>query len=252
VEQTVKTLNYQVRLPEHTGDVADKEHFFLTKNGQDGQEQKVLLHDYTVMYQNPGLYEYLCYQYLSYQAPRVLASLLIEQLTQAQEAVSEIQLLDLAAGSGLTARELAALGVESITGIDLYPEAGEAAQRESPDLYENYYVEDLAHVKKETSMALSKKGFNCLVCCSALPALPASAFVTAFNIIRPNAWIAFNVLKEIWEDSSAEGFFARHPWAVDRDVFELREQMYSLRRYTTHGRPLEEIIVVGTKKGNVV
>lgn len=246
----MKTLNFQVRLPEHTGGtVEDKEHFFLTRNGQ---EQKILLHDYTIMYQNPGLYEYLCYQHLSYQSPRVLASLLIEQLTQAQEKIAEVQLLDLAAGSGLTARELSAQGIKNITGIDIYPEAGEAAQRESPDLFEKYYVEDLADVKEETALALRKKEFNCLVCCSALPALPASAFVTAFNIIRPNAWVAFNVLKEIWEDSSADGFFARHPWAVDHDVFELREQMYSLRRYTTHGRPLEEIIVVGTKKGNVV
>ncbi len=241
--------NFQVRLPKKNGDgTSNSEYFWLT---QDGQERNVLLHDYREMYKNPGLYEYVCYQHLTYQAPQVLSSFLIKQIVKEKQAASELKVLDIGAGSGLTARELAALGVDSITGIDIYPEAKEAAQRESPDLYENYYVEDLAKLKEETGLALRNKEFNCLVCCSALPVLPAPVFINAFNLIRTNAWIAFNVLKDIWEDSSADGFTARHPWVADHDVFELREQIFSLRRYTTDGHPLKEVVVVGTKKGNI-
>jgi len=246
----MKTSEFQIRLSKEVSDLSNyKEHFFLTQNGQ---ERKVLLHDYAEMYQNHGLYEYVCFQHLAYQAPQVLSSFLIEQLTKAQEEVSALKLLDIGAGSGLTAKALVALGVKSITGIDIYPEAAEAAKRESPNVYEEYYVEDLSQLDQETHQVLKNKIFNCLVCCSALPALPASVFIPAFNLIRLNAWIAFNVKKDIWEDHSSTGFVAQHPWVDNNEVFEIRAQLSYLRRYTTDGRPVEDVAIVGTKKGQIL
>ena len=74
----MNTINFQTRLPKsYDNSSNEKEHFFLTQNGQ---ERKILLHDYTEMYQNPGLSEHICYQHLDYQPPRMLSTFLIERL----------------------------------------------------------------------------------------------------------------------------------------------------------------------------
>jgi len=242
----MNTINFQTRLPKsYDNSSNEKEHFFLTQNGQ---ERKILLHDYTEMYQNPGLYEHICYQHLDYQSPRMLSAFLIEQVVRTKQAVAELKMLELAAGSGLTAREFVASGVKSITGIDNNSAAAEAAKRESAGIYEDYYVEDLTRIKPETEQSLKNKSFNCLICCSALPALPADVFVNALNLIRPNAWMAFNVLKDIWEDTGSAGFVNLHPWVNNHEIFEIREQRFFRRRYTTYGRPLEDVAIVGIKK----
>ncbi|KOR32284.1 hypothetical protein TI05_08210 [Achromatium sp. WMS3] len=212
----------------------------------------MLKYFWTTTYQHPGLYEYVCYQHLAYQAPRVLSAFLIEQVVKAQEAVAKLKILEIGAGSGLTARVLSALGVTSITGIDLCPEAAKAAQREAPNLYSDYHVTDFAQIKPAIYQELKNKDFNCLVCCSALPAIPVSAFANAINLIRFNGWLVFNVKKDIWDDNSATGFAQLHPWVVDNNVFEQRAQLFSIRRYTTFKQPVEEIIVIGTKKNDII
>ena len=245
----MKRTDFQIRLPKDFGSASiDEEYFFLT---QHGQERKLMLHDYAELYQIPGLYEYLVFEILGYQSPRMLSSLLIEQVTQAQDVVSELVVLEIGAGSGLMGKALANLGVKSITGMDIIPEAAQAAKREYPEVYENYYVEDLAKLSEGASKALESRGFNCLVCCSALSHIPTLALSTAFNLIQPNGWLAFNVIPNDWHKRDANGFVGRHSWVGENDVFEVRGEYPYLHRYYMDGRPLEYVAIIGTKIGQI-
>jgi len=52
--------------------------------------------------------------------------------------------LDLGAGNGLGGEELRRIGVGHIVGVDLEPQAREAACRDRPEVYDDYLVGDLA------------------------------------------------------------------------------------------------------------
>ena len=240
--------NFEIRLPEEFGTLAiNEEYFFIV---QDGKDRKLRLHDYAEVYSIPGLYEYLALEKLRYQSPGVLSSLLIEKVTQAGGKVEDLVVLEIGAGSGLFGRALANLGVKSITGVDIVPEAAVAAEREYPGIYENYYAEDLANLSKITYEVLTNRGFNCLVCCSALSSghIPNQALTTALNTIIPNGWIAFNVAKDVWENEGEGGFVQMHPWVAQTDMLELVTTNAYQHRIYMDGRPLEYIAVIGRKK----
>ncbi|NER47553.1 MAG: methyltransferase domain-containing protein [Symploca sp. SIO1A3] len=240
--------NFEIRLPEEFGTLAiNEEYFFIV---QDGKERKLRLHDYAEVYSIPGLYEYLALETLRYQSPRVLSSLLIEQVTQAGGKVEDLTVLEIGAGSGLFGQALANLGVKSITGVDIVPEAAAAAEREYPGIYENYYAEDLANLNETVSNNLTTRGFNCLVCCSALSSghIPHQALTTALKMIVPYGWIAFNVAKDIWENQGEGGFVQLHPWVAQTDMLELVTTYAYQHRIYMDGRPLEYIAVIGRKQ----
>ena len=52
-------------------------------------------------------------------------------------------MLDLGAGNGMVGEALREHGFEEITGVDITPEAGEAAERDRPGVYADYHVCDL-------------------------------------------------------------------------------------------------------------
>ncbi|NEO91082.1 MAG: class I SAM-dependent methyltransferase [Moorea sp. SIO3G5] len=242
--------NFEIRLPEEFGNLAiNQEYFFIN---QDGKERKLLLHDYAEVYSIPGLYEYLTLEKLRYQSPGVLSSLLIEKVTQAGGIVEDLVVLEIGAGSGLFGRALTNLGVKSITGVDIVPEAADAAEREYPGVYENYYAEDLANLSQTAQEALTSRGFNCLVCCSALSSghIPAEALTTALNAIAPSGWIAFNVAKKVWENKGAGGFVQLHPWVAETDSFEIITTHSYQHRIYMDGRPLEYVAIIGRKRSD--
>jgi 2-polyprenyl-3-methyl-5-hydroxy-6-metoxy-1,4-benzoquinol methylase len=161
--------------------------------------------------------------------------------------------LEVGAGSGMVGKALADLGVKSITGIDILPEAAQAAKREYPGVYENYYVEDVTNLSETARDTLSSRGFNCMVCASALSFnhIPALGLASAFNLIAPNGWIAFNVQKERWEDKSETSFVASHPWVAETNIFEIAQMHDYQHRFHMDGRPLYYIAIIGTKRANI-
>ncbi len=111
----------------------------------------------------------------------------------------------------------------------------------------------LTNLSEKTQNTLSKRGFNCLVCTSALAFnhIPALGLANAFNLIAPNGWIAFNVQKERWEDKSETSFVASHPWVAETDIFEIADQHIYQHRFHMDGRPLYYIAIIGTKGANI-
>ena len=246
----MKNLDFEVRIPEEVNDLLIHEEFFYLK--QNGEERQIKLHDYPEMYRIPYLYQYMM-ERLQYQSHTVLSTLLINQVTQAGGNVEDLIVLEVGAGSGMVGKALVDLGVKSITGIDIVPEAVEAAQREYPGVYENYYVEDLMNLTETTQNALTKRGFNCMVCGSALGFnhIPAEAWAQAFNVITPNGWVAFNVQKELWEDKSEAYFLAWHSWVEEKHLFKMTQMHDYQHRLYLDGRPLDFVAIIAAKQGNI-
>lgn len=223
-----------------------EEYFWFSQNGT---KRKLRLHDYAEVYRIPYLYEHLT-EKLHYQSHTVLSSLLVEKLTQAGGKVEDIVVLELGAGSGMAGKALRELGIESITGIDILPEAAKAAEREYPGVYENYYVEDLTDLSETTQQKLNSRGFNCLVCCSALSKghLPGDALSVALQAIAPNGWIAFNVPKYIWDNKGPGGLAQLHPWVAETNILDIVATHSYQHRIYMDGRSLEYVAIIGRKR----
>ncbi|MGB3511824.1 MAG: class I SAM-dependent methyltransferase [Microcoleaceae cyanobacterium] len=257
--QTYKTdmhkVDFQIQLAESeppTEELRERylpiheEYFWLNQNGT---KRKLRLHDYAEVYRIPYLYEHLM-EKLHCQSYTLLPSLLIEQFTQVGGKVEDMVVLDIGAGSGMVCKTLRVLGVKSVTGIDILPEAAIAAERQYPGVYENYYVEDLTDLSKSTLLKLNPRRFNCLVCCSALSQghVPADALSIALNAIAPNGWIAFNMPKYIWDNQGAGGLVQLHPWVAETDVLDILATHYYQHRIYMDGRSLEYVAIIGRKR----
>ncbi len=146
----MQKADFEVQLPEMemVRNLPIQEEFFWLSQNQ--KKQKLKLHDYAQIYRIPHLYEYLM-QKLQAKSHIVLSSLLIDRVTQAGGDVKALVVLEVGAGSGMVGKALADLGVKSITGIDILPEAVEAAKRQCSGVYENYYLEDLNQFKRKNT-----------------------------------------------------------------------------------------------------
>ncbi|AOX00090.1 methyltransferase type 11 [Moorena producens PAL-8-15-08-1] len=248
----MQNVDFEIKIPEieSARNLPIQEEFFWLS--QNGKETKLRVHDYSELYRIPDLYRHLI-EKLHSISHTVLSSRLIDRVTQAGETVEDLVLLEVGAGSGMVGKALVDLGVKSVTGIDILPEAAEAAAREYPGVYENYYVEDLTNLSHTAREGLNSQSFNGLVCGSALGFnhIPAQGWATAFNAIAPNGWIAFNVQKERWEDKSSASFLAWHPWVGKTDIFEIVETHEYQHRFHLDGRPLYYIAIIGKKRGNI-
>ena len=246
----MKKTDFQVRIPEETSNLVIQEEFFWIS--QDGIERKLKLHDYPEIYRVPHLYEYLMDK-LKATSHDVLASLLIDKFTQAGRSIEDLVVLEVGAGSGMAGKALAERGVKSIVGIDIVPEAAIAAAREYPGVYENYYVEDLSKLSSDTEKALSNRGFNCILCGSALGFnhIPPQTWGKAYSMISRNSLVAFNVQKERWEDKSEKSFSAYHPWVDDTSVFKIALTHNYQHRFYMDGRSLNYVAVIGSKQADI-
>ncbi|NEP78529.1 MAG: methyltransferase domain-containing protein [Okeania sp. SIO3B3] len=247
----MQKINFEIQLPEMESirNLPIHEEYFWFK--QNGTKRKLRLHDYIEVYQIPYLYEHLM-EKLDSKSHTVLTSLLVEQFTQAGGIVEDMVVLDIGAGTGLVGKTLADLGVKSIVGIDIVPQAAQAAKSQYPGVYQNYYVEDLTKLTETTKQALNSRGFNCLICCSALSQghVPADALSVVYNKVIPNGFIAFNVAQYFWEDDTETGFRQQHSWIEDRAVFEIIQKHPYRHRFYTDGRPLEYLGIVGRKRSS--
>ena len=199
--------------------------------------------------QSPGLYERIFAEVLSCRSPQVVVDLLDETLEREDEDASELCAVDLGAGNGMVAEELARIGAEEIVGVDLLEEAKEAAERDRPGLYDAYHALDLTELEPEVGEELEGRGFNCLTCVAALGFgdMPPDAFRAAYDLVAPGGWVAFNIRDQFLENGDASGFSR----LLD-ELFESGEMVEHARhryrhRVSVNGEPLYYIAVVAQK-----
>lgn len=234
-----------VRLPETVPGLDQDEEYCIVV--QDGEERRIRFHDYGEIYSVPGLYQKLFTELLKCSSPDVLTSLLTDQVKEAGASFADLHVLDLGAGVGLVGVELRKLGVGSLVGVDIVPEAAEAAERDYPGLYDAYHVGDIRELAAQP--ALQERTITALVVVSALSFsdFPPAAFQAAYDLVEPGGWIAFNVRDKFFEHVEEGGFPALIRDMVGDGRLELGKQHAYLHRRSVSGEELHYVAIIARK-----
>jgi SAM-dependent methyltransferase len=218
-----------------------------------GETRSIRFHDYHEIYAIPGLYEYLFYERLRCCSPEVVRDLLEQELREEDVDPAGLRVLDLGAGNGMAGEQLAELGVETIVGIDLLPEAAMATERDRPGIYERYHVLDLTTLTDARRRELRGHRFNSLVTVAALGFgdIPPLAFAEAFNLVADGGWIAFNIKEHFLDDGEPSGFSRLIGKLLDTGIVEQRAEKVYTHRLATNGEQLAYVAIVGVKQSDV-
>ncbi len=215
-----------------------------------GQEQRrVRFHDYASVFRIPGLYEKLFYDNLECCSPSYISNLLDDVVREYGDNPEEFRVLDVGAGNGMMGDELQALGIESIVGIDIIPEAKAATDRDRPNVYDDFRVTDLTDLPETEEERLRRADANCLTTVAALGFgdIPPLAFAKALDLIATPGWLAFNLKEDFIREQDTSGF-SRLIRRLNRDGYI---QTLCYRRYqhrlSVASKPLHYVAVVARK-----
>ncbi len=244
---------YKIQFPRSDSqDLAQDEAFFYISN-PDGEKKRILFHDYDEIYKNPGLYEQIFYERLKCQSPTKVTDILESAVSQSNDNFSELRVLDLGAGNGIMGENLKKKGVSRLVGVDVIPEAGVAAERDRPGIYDAYYIADFCNLNEDQQEELSSWSFDCMTTVAALGFgdIPIKAFIEAFNITQSEGWVAFNVKDTFLDKSDKTGF----SMAIRELILSKYLDLYHLDRYrhrfSIEGEPLYYFAIAGRKNADI-
>jgi len=232
--------------------LAPDEAFFYIVDS-DGERRRLRFHDYSKIYDIPGLYEQLFYDRLKCNSPFKVAEILHSAVDQSFETFTELRVLDLGAGNGLMGEALKKYGVSRMVGVDIIEDAKMATERDRPHLYDAYYVADFCDLSEDQREEFNSWSLNCLTTVAALGFgdIPPKAFMEAFNVIQPKGWVAFNI-KETFLNSSDEGGFSQ---MIRELIFSKYLDVYHLERYrhrlSIEGEPLYYYALAARKNADI-
>lgn len=228
----------------------DEAYFFLQENGK---SKRVRFHDYTEIYDHPGLYEQLFYDRLHCNSPRKIAEILKFAVTQERDSFNELRVLDLGAGNGMMGEALNEYGVSRLVGVDIIPEARSAAERDRLGLYDEYYVADFCSLNAGTRDEISSWSLNALTVVAALGFgdIPADAFIEAFNIIQSEGWIALNIKETFLGYRDETGFSKLIRALIFSEYLDLRYLERYRHRFSIDGESLFYYAIAARKKADV-
>ena len=228
----------------------DEAYFYL--QGSAGN-RKIRFHDYAEIYQIEGLYEQIFYDRLKCTSPGIVTATLESAVKQSQDNFSELRILDFGAGNGMMGEELKKHGVSRLIGVDIIPEAYEATIRDRPGIYDAYYVEDFTNLDAEKKEEIISWQCDCLVTVAALGFgdIPTSAFMEAFNVVKSEAWVAFNIKETFFNISDESGFSKM----IRELIFSKYIDIYYIQRYrhrlSIEGEPLYYFVIAGRKNSDI-
>lgn len=239
---------YQIQFPVSEVDHLDQDetYFYLVESGE---RQKIRFHDYGAIYDRPGLYEQLFYDRLKCQSPTKVASVLRASTNQAGVNFSELRVLDFGAGNGMMAEELSNHGVARLVGVDIIESARVAAERDRPQVYDAYYVQDFTELDDARRKEIGEWSFDCLVTVAALGFgdVPPKAFVEAFNMVQDDGWLAFNIKETFLDKSDRSGFSSLIRGMILSNYIELYFLERYRHRFSIEGKPLP-YLAIGARK----
>lgn len=221
---------------------------FVTEEG----ERKVRLHEYGRFFEVDGLYDRF-YRDLQCQSPQVVCGALKDQMARCGEVEEPIRALDFGAGNGQVGEMLnRQFNCEAVVGLDILPEAREAADRERPDVYVDYHVVDMADPPDPAVESLARWDFNTLVTVAALGYgdICTQAFANAYNLLAADGWVAFNIKDRFLSDTDDTGFHQTIDRLTDGS-FEMLESRRYRHRLSLAGEPLHYYVIVGRKTRDI-
>ncbi len=241
----MKNIAYRIKFPSIETSKLGQNQAYFNLIEQD-QEIKLRFHDYGEIYKRPGLYEQLFYDRLKCVSPKTVCSILEKVLSANFVNMNEMRVLDLGAGNGMVG-EL--LDVSRVVGVDISDEAYKACERDRPEAYDAYYVADFCDLSNVISKELQDWQLDCMTCVAALGFgdIPTKAFATAFNLIRPGGWVAFNIKDTFLLESDITGFSRLIKHLMMSDSMEVHHLERYRHRISIDGEPLFYYVLVGKK-----
>lgn len=235
----------EVKIPKNSSLDQNEEYFTL-------KDEKIKFHDYERIYQTPGLYEEVFHQQLKCQSPQVIKEILYKNIRLSDTSPQALRVLDFGAGNGLVAEALSAEGPELIVGVDVIDEARQAALRDRPEVYESYFVIDLATAEERIMKKLKAYDFNAMVSVAALGFghIPPQSFINAFNLVKSGGWIAFNLRDKFLTESDESGFRQTMNWLTNDYIKFIDEKTY-IHRLSVSGDPIHYTALVGQKVADI-
>ncbi|HWI06470.1 MAG TPA: class I SAM-dependent methyltransferase [Solirubrobacteraceae bacterium] len=250
---TLDNVDYALHLPpKHVRAELDQDEEWCEIETPDGERRRIRFHDYAEIYNVPGLYERLFAERLECSSPKVVTQLLGEALHDAKAKPERLSALDFGAGNGMVGELLAELSIGEIVGVDLLPEARDAAHRDRPGLYEAYYALDMTQLAPASRRDLMRHDFDLMTCVAALGFgdIPPLAFAEAFNFVGAPGWVAFNIRDRFFEEE-ATGFGGLIARMFRDGVLEERASTRYTHRISVAGEPIEYVAVVAEKHADV-
>ena len=246
----LKRHRIQFPKPESSNLHQDESYFYLEGSG--GQ-RKIRFHDYDEIYQMPGLYEQIFYDRLKCTSPAKVATILESAVRQSGDNFTELRVLDLGAGNGMMGEELKKHGISRLIGVDIIPEAYEATIRDRPGLYDEYYVEDFTNLDKDREDDIASWQCDCMVTVAALGFgdIPTKAFIEAYNIIKTEGWVAFNIKQSFFDVSDESGFSKMIRELTFSSYLDVHHIELYRHRLSIEGEPLYYFAIVGRKKADI-
>ena len=250
---TLSNVDYTVHLPPEGARREldqDQEWCEIEMNGE---RRRIRFHDYAAIYDVPGLYEKLFVDRLDCESPRVVTELLGAELRAARVKPGALTALDFGAGNGMIGQRLADSGFGAIVGVDLLPEARDAAHRDRPGVYDDYVALDLTQLQSDQRRDLMRHDFNAMTCVAALGFgdVPPLAFAEAFNLVGSPGYIAFNIRDRFFEADDQSGFGGFLLRMFREGILEERARERYTHRVSVDGEPLEYVAIVAEKHQDV-
>lgn len=241
----------EIALPAPGGKLEQDREYVVVKHGEDWRQ--IRLHDYDDVYSVQGLYERWVYDIFRCASPRKIRELLEECMALFRSDARDLRVLDLGAGNGCVAEELAKAGVKHFVGVDIYDEAETAAERDRPGLYDGYVVGDLTNLPEADRRTLRDHRLNCLTCVAALGFgdIPPQVFAEAFNYIEDGGWIVFTIKRDFVDDADTSGFSKLIRHLLASGVIELAAREVYTHRVSTDGENLLYSAFVARKRADI-
>lgn len=248
---TLSTPVLTVRFPDAADDTTQDREWCEVERGE--VSQRIRFHDYHEIYTVPGLYEKIFYEHLECCSPVEVVAALAEHLEVAGVDPATLSGIDVGAGNGLVGVELKKLGTGALVGVDIIPEAEEAARRDRPEVYADYRTCDLTALSAEDRAAICALRPNLLTCVAALgfDDIPPAAFARAYELLEDDAWVAFNVKADFLENGDESGFRTMIAEMISKGCLEELGRRRYVHRLSMNGEPLEYVAVIGRKRGEV-
>ena len=250
---TLDNVDFVLHLPEtHARGELDQDQEWCEIEIE-GERRRLRFHDYAEIYAVPGLYELLFAERLRCVSPRVVTDLLGAEMHASRVKPGRLTALDFGAGNGMVGELLAEQGIGEIVGVDLLAEARDAAHRDRPGLYEDYYALDLTELRPEDRRDLMRHDFDLMTCVAALGFgdIPPLAFAEAFNLVGSPGWIAFNIRDRFFEEEDPRSFGGFIGRMFREGILSERTRKRYTHRLSITGMPLEYIAFVAEKHSDI-
>ena len=243
-------VRYEVSFPSAADSGLHQDEEWCEVRLPDGEARRIRFHDYDEIYPLPGLYEQIFYEALACSSPATVVGLLARCLDAEGVDAATLTVLDLGAGNGMVGEELARIRAGALVGVDIIEQAGAAAARDRPGLYDEYLVEDLTAPSPDAVQRLRARSFDVLVCVAALGFgdIPPLAFAAAYDQIAPDGWLAFNIRDEFLERGGS-GFAELIRGLRAAGCIEVLDtERYVHRLASVDGEPLHYVAIVARKR----